>query len=282
MRLTDEALEVSLVGSEASCLLPHSAHRVDGGCGRWRGASLVASRLESESGLAGTEAPSPALVTLGRDDAGLVLLDVEHAGSVEVVGSQSCAVLHSVVLELATARWFDQVDLVLIGLDVDMDGMDRVRSTPSIAAVQSEVRRKIEERQALMRVIGQPSSWAWVTVDGWRRRLGPPRRGGGTLGGRGRPADRPGAVRACEDGSNGVIVLCGSGPVGARWHVLADGGPVEVRAPELDGSILVHNTSARGGRQRGRLARRRRPAARWCLRVPGSVLPTHDAASPGS
>jgi DNA-binding SARP family transcriptional activator len=238
VRLTEDALEISICSSLPG-ESPPPPFRLARQPGVW---SLprtpdIADRLDQEAAITAAEAPSPALVTLGRDDTGLVLLDVEHAGSVEVWGTEASAILHSVILELATARWSDQVDLVLVGLDAQLDGMERVRSSPAVAAVLPEVRRKIEERQALMRVIGQTSNWAsrWAGGgDAWDLLVL-------VVAPWAVDADLDAArelVRLCQDGSSGVVVVAGSTPVGARWHVRADGGPIVIQAPDLGGSVL--------------------------------------------
>lgn len=94
------------------------------------------------------------------DIAGLVLLDVEHAGSLEVTGPEASSILHSMVVELSTARWSDQACVVVIGFDMRLDHLERVRGAPAVRSVLAEVRWKIEERRALVDIVGRSSSWA--------------------------------------------------------------------------------------------------------------------------
>lgn len=197
----------------------------------------MAEHLERETTLAGVEAPSPALVTLGVDSAGLVLIDIEHAGSIEVSGVGAGTVLSSVVSDLATSRWSDQVDLVLVGLDIHLDGIARVRSAPTVGAALAEALQKVEERQALTSVVGRPSAWAsrwagggdaWdllvLVVAPWAVEAD--------------PVAAQQLVRVCQDRSSGVVAVCGSESLGARWRVQAHGGPITVLAPELDESVV--------------------------------------------
>jgi len=200
----------------------------------------VANRLRHEVALAGVDSPLPALVTLGRDDRGLVMLDIEQAGSLAVTGTSAGAILNGIVLELATARWSDQVDLVLVGLDVQLKGMERVRFTPALSAVLPEVRKKVQERRTLMDAFGQPSNWAsrWAgggdawdlvvfVVAPWATEADP-------VGSRE-------LMELCGDGSSGVVVVSGGHQAVARWRVVSDGDQISIEPPLHDGSVLFPN-----------------------------------------
>jgi nucleoid-associated protein YgaU len=70
---------------------------------------------------AGVAPPCPALVTIGRDDAGEVLLDVEAAGGLAIGGDPAAAgpLLRSIALELAVTPLADVVHVVAAGFDLD-------------------------------------------------------------------------------------------------------------------------------------------------------------------
>jgi len=73
----------------------------------------------------------PGLVSIGTDDAGRVLVDLEAAhGLIAVTGPRQLVtgVLSSMAMELATNRWSDQLHLTLVGLGEDFIGLapDRV------------------------------------------------------------------------------------------------------------------------------------------------------------
>ena len=69
--------------------------------------------------IAGADAPMPGLVTLGRDEHGLLLIDLERAGSLEISGSDSGTVLQAIAVELATTSWAEQSEVVLVGFEPD-------------------------------------------------------------------------------------------------------------------------------------------------------------------
>jgi nucleoid-associated protein YgaU len=73
------------------------------------------------SDAAGAAPPCPALVTVGRDDDGEVLLDVEAVGGLAIGGDPEAAgrLLRSIALELAVTPLADVVHVVAAGFDLD-------------------------------------------------------------------------------------------------------------------------------------------------------------------
>jgi DNA-binding SARP family transcriptional activator len=173
------------------------------------------------------DAPFPALVTIGRDEFGVVLVDLEHAASLDI-GGLADGVLRSVAVETATAKWADQVDLILIGFDQELEVLERVTYGSTIAEVTAKVQRRVRERTALLHSVGCRANWeirwaeggdAWdlcvvmctpAAVD----------------------ADRQGAaelVRLAGSGGLGLAVVLGA-PADARWHLHETGGRIEVES----------------------------------------------------
>ncbi|WP_433464533.1 hypothetical protein [Spirillospora sp. CA-128828] len=104
-------------------------------------------------------APYPGLVSIGTNDNGRILVDLEAAhGLIALRGPEDTrrAVLSAVALELATNRWSDHMRITLVGFDGELgEGLaeiapDRVRSVPTLADALPELEGRSEEvRQAL-------------------------------------------------------------------------------------------------------------------------------------
>ena len=85
---------------------------------------FVARRLltwpepDDTDGSCDDESPCPALVTVGRSEAGPCLVNLEAMGSLAVSGETAACdgLLRALALELATSFWADQFDLVLVGI----------------------------------------------------------------------------------------------------------------------------------------------------------------------
>ena len=106
--------------------------------------------LRNDPEVAGVDAPLPSLVTLGRDARGIVLINIERAGSVAVSGSEADLLVETMAVELATTRWGDQIDLMLVGFDGDISGLERVSHAGSLQSVCTKIRRRTRERAALL------------------------------------------------------------------------------------------------------------------------------------
>ena len=100
--------------------------------------------------------PYPALVTLGQDDGGHVLVNLEHIGLLGVTGDPEAArgVVAALVLELATSRWADDLTLTLVGDWPEMEEVlatGRIRYVPSVHRILDEVEsRAAADRAALL------------------------------------------------------------------------------------------------------------------------------------
>ena len=178
------------------------------------------------------DAPLPSLVTLGRDEHGLLMIDLERAASLSVSGAEAAKLMESIAVELATAKWGDQIDVILVGFDAEMGGLERVSRARSLSGVVTKMDRRIQERRALLLLAKHVSNAETRWADGgdaWdlcvvicapsmieddiahMRRL----------------------VDLADDGSLGVAVVCGADIQAARWRITADGGRIAVNGVHL-------------------------------------------------
>lgn len=116
---------------------------------------------------------APALVCVGQADAGDVLIDLEAGGPLFVHGEETdvTATLWSLVIDLATHRWADDVRVVVCGLDErGLTALDRIEVEPDLDALLEDVERESEARQAAIQSLGLSSTWSARLAsqgDGW-------------------------------------------------------------------------------------------------------------------
>ncbi len=104
-------------------------------------------------------APYPGLVSIGTNDNGRILVDLEAAhGLIALRGPADTrrAALAAIALELATNRWSDHMRITLVGFGAEFgEGLaeiapDRIRAVPTLADALPELEGRSEEvRQAL-------------------------------------------------------------------------------------------------------------------------------------
>jgi len=196
--------------------------------------------LREESEVARTDAPYPALVTVGRDQFGLVLVDVEQAASVGVSGTNVVGILGAMAAEMATATWADQVEVILVGVDAELqelEGLERVSHVPTIADILSKVQRRVRERGALLASVDRRANWEirWTEGgDAWDLLI--------VICG-------PSAVDAEPDGAAALVRLAGGGGLGlavvlgrdvgvVRWHLAAHDGRISVESTGISASAF--------------------------------------------
>ena len=121
-------------------------------------------------------APYPGLVSIGTNDTGRVLVDLEVAnGIIALRGPDPTvrAALAALAVELVTNRWSDhmQVTLVGFGADLTLISPERVRSVPSLDEILPELERRAVDMEKLLassgfdsvltgRSAGNPDDWA--------------------------------------------------------------------------------------------------------------------------
>ncbi|GAA3526859.1 BTAD domain-containing putative transcriptional regulator [Nonomuraea rosea] len=106
-------------------------------------------------------APYPGLVSIGTDDGGRVLIDLEAAqGLINVRGPQTTAALAAIAVELATNRWSDRMRITLVGFGEELTVIapDRIRAVGSLAEVLPELEATAAPRREVLtgRVTGSP------------------------------------------------------------------------------------------------------------------------------
>lgn len=67
--------------------------------------------------------PTPTLVTAGRNESGIVMIDLEALGSIVVKGAPDAreGFLRALALELATSYWSAEFELVLVGFGAELE-----------------------------------------------------------------------------------------------------------------------------------------------------------------
>jgi DNA-binding SARP family transcriptional activator len=106
-----------------------------------------------------TEAPCPALVTVGRSDSGPCLVNLEAMGSLAVSGEPTACdgLLRALALELATSFWADQFDLVLVGFGQELSRFERVRVMADAAPLIRELEHRGRDGRSLLHTAGYRS-----------------------------------------------------------------------------------------------------------------------------
>ncbi len=88
----------------------------------WRLRGDALPMLEA-AGLGDVLAPYPGLVSIGTNDNGRILVDLEAAhGLIAIRGPEDTrrAALSAIALELATNRWSDHMRITLVGFDAEL------------------------------------------------------------------------------------------------------------------------------------------------------------------
>jgi hypothetical protein len=133
---------------------------------------------EAAAGLPANDAPAPypGMVSIGTDEGGRVMIDLEVAsGLIAVRGSESKVqdALSALAVELVTNRWSDRMQVTLVGFGAGLTLLapSRVRSVRTLDEILPELeRRAAESHMALKtagidsvltgRMAGNPDDWA--------------------------------------------------------------------------------------------------------------------------
>ena len=116
---------------------------------------------------------APALVGIGRSDAGDVLIDLEAGGPLAVHGESAdvSGVLLSLILDLATHRWADDVRVVAVGLPATgLHVLDRVELVDDLDAAVEDIVVESEANRTALERLGAESTWHARLADvgeGW-------------------------------------------------------------------------------------------------------------------
>jgi len=229
VRLRDEMIEFVLDPRHCLDPVPEPFQRSSSG-NSWllNRSDQMIEALRRDAEVVGTDPPIPGLVTLGRDGDGLLVANLERAGSIAVSGEEAGALIQSIAVELATSAWADQADLILVGFEAKVDGLERVSHCESIGAVVQKLDRRIKERRALLALGGHSNNAGprWLEGDeAWDLCI--------VVCSSTRSVDEYGTLQRITelvgDGSLGVIAIIGRDVPSARWHVRAEHGRVLVQ-----------------------------------------------------
>jgi len=193
--------------------------------------------LRQDSEVLQMDPPFPALVTLGRDEVGLALIDVEQAASIGVSGTDAAGILRAITVELATAKWADQVELILVGFDRELEALERVDHVSAIADVIARVQRRVRERTALLASVGREGNWdiRWTEGgDAWDLCVvicSP-----STV--EADPENAVALVQIAGNGGYGVAVILGAEVCPVRWHLDAKDGRVMLKTGDVVASAF--------------------------------------------
>ena len=153
VHLGPESLDLWIAPADRSAPEPWEAHD-NGQVWRLRADRVHTGAFDLER-LRDVLAPYPGLISIGTNDTGRILVDLEAAhGLIALRGPDDVrrAVLAAVAVELATNRWSDHMRITLVGFDEELSliAPDRIRSVASLADALPELEARSEEvRQAL-------------------------------------------------------------------------------------------------------------------------------------
>jgi DNA-binding SARP family transcriptional activator len=248
--------------------------------------SQILEEARVDPWIAGMDVISPALVTIGREHTGLLLVDIEQAGSVSVSGGEADGVIRAIAIELATAQWSEQVSVVLVGMERPaghglnaepaLDILDRVRIVGDAIEVLPEMRHIASERELMLTTVGERrSSDARMTVsgDGWDVTV--------VCCSSQYVSANPKAVSElvalAGDGARGVAVVCATDkPLGTKWHLTTGDGPVTIGMAGMpDAMVWPQTVDDNAGDQIARLV----DVARRLEGVEAVIPPYHSLSS---
>jgi LysM domain len=248
VRILEKAVEL-IVGPSENPQAVAAPFEVSGDGTSWilpRRAELL-EEAHLDPWVAGMEVMTPALVTIGREPRGLLLIDVEQAGSISVSGAGGDDALRAMAIELATSRWAEQVNVVLVGMEqiprasslhtAHLDVLDRFRTADNLVEVLPELRHISAERSLMLGAVGlDRTSEARMVMsgDGWdltvvlcaSRALETGRKAASEL------------VALAGDGSHGLAVVCSGAQVGANWHLETGNGPMTISMAGLPETMV--------------------------------------------
>src|SRR6185437_15292171 len=270
--LGGEHLDLWIAPSDPEPPAPWQA--VDGGQ-VWRLPVAAAASLDG----AGALAPYPGLVSLGMNDTGRIMVDLEVAhGLISLRGPADTvrSALAALAVELVTNRWSDRMRVTLVGFGegLDLIAPDRVVLAGTLGGAARAGTAGRGTRRSAVRV-GHRFRAHRALGDEQRGRLGPalpdhggaPNPGAGGTAARGRQDAAPDRPRPRGRGRRARRQLDlgrhGRGPSASGSARLRRRGPVAARRAVLRGGVVVPRQPRRRAAHpaRGRGGARRAPAA---------------------
>jgi len=101
----------------------------------------------------------PALVSVGSDEDGMVLLNLEAGGIVAIEGEQNVAeqIVLAMAIELASCTWRDSLDLFALGIDEGID-LDRIARVDRLSELHGQIHAQVLAQRHNLEEAGQPSA----------------------------------------------------------------------------------------------------------------------------
>ena len=217
-----------------------------GDLARWH-APADSKEILSPPDIRDTDAPYPALVTLGIDpDGRTILVDLERYGLVQVTGPRRRQVLQALAVELATSTLADHVDVTVLG-----------SACPGLAALLPERCSEHQDPAAAVRVLsGHHSGQQRALASARAASLRAARLGADT------PASWTPRIILAADADSGpdvigtlasitedvprtataVVAAASTTATGRGWTLVADGTPI--RLPGVDLVCILQELSA--------------------------------------
>ncbi|MFB7896027.1 LysM peptidoglycan-binding domain-containing protein [Streptomyces xiamenensis] len=145
----------------AVAIAPFTAAEKSRGSGATRQWTVAAGNrlIPDERELGDVEAPYPALVNMGRDgDGSLVLVDLEHVGAVQLTGPRRREMLRTLAAELAVSEIADHLELALVGTlvapELEKLGIEeRITRYEGIGGAVPVLRSRYQDQQAAMEAV---------------------------------------------------------------------------------------------------------------------------------
>ncbi len=206
-----------------------------------RDASVLA-HLSVDACLKDTDIPLPCLVTIGKSDEGVLLVDLEHAGSLCISGSKAQSMLRAIIVELIVSPWSERAELLVIGSLGMLGGLgaiDRVRHIAELSGMINSLSRRAEESQRLLRSAGYSTAAEARRLEGgdaWDVTV--------VICGDDVVTEELDALNSlleiAGDGGNGVIAVVAGAVSGAKWQAEVDEGPMNLHmSSDLDDTGIV-------------------------------------------
>jgi hypothetical protein len=143
----------------------------------WRLPLTATARIDLER-TSEALAPFPGLVSIGTDDTGRVLVDLEAAhGLIAVTGPEDMvsSVLSAIAVELATNRWSDGMQITLVGFGAELTTLapERVTVVRSLEEALPALETRAAEVEAAMVAYGVDSALAGRVLGTYRETWAP-------------------------------------------------------------------------------------------------------------
>ncbi len=124
----------------------------------WRLPLTAVQRIDLEQ-TSGALAPFPGLVSIGTDDTGRVLVDLEAAHGLIAVtgpGTMVSSALSAIAVELATNRWSDRMQITLVGFGAELTTLapERITAVRTLDEALPALEARAAEVEAAMAASG--------------------------------------------------------------------------------------------------------------------------------